>query len=84
MIPHIPIIPKNSIFGYTKFIFHNGNCHQEYLNVAKEFGPISQYNLFGIHGVLIHDKVLAREVLKAVKTKMQSQDAKGISPVNFV
>ena len=81
MIPNIPGLPNNSIFGFTKFIFHKGDSHRHYLYVARTYGPIVQYNVFGNHRVLISDRVLAKESLKYVKSKLISQSSTGINPV---
>lgn len=69
-IKNIPIIPSNSIFGYTKLLIdHNGDNHLTYLATANAFGPVVQYSLFGESRFCVYDKRLASTILESVEVK---------------
>ena len=69
-VKNIPIIPRNSIFGYMKFLIHDGDNHRTHLNTAIRLGPLVQFNLFGAHRFCVYDKKLAKVVLKTVDEKV--------------
>ena len=68
-LQNVPIIESNSVFGFTGLL-SGLKCHEVYLSVAEEKGPIVQYNLFGVHRVVISDMKLAKQILKELVRKI--------------
>ena len=71
----IPIIPNNSIIGYTYPIIPSkeGDGHARMLELAEKFGEypgLAQFSLLGHHFVILFDAAL-------VKIMLQSVDGKG-------
>ena len=78
-IPNVPVIESNSVFGFTG-LFTSPKCHETYLRVAEEYGPVVQYNLFGVHRILISDMKLAKRCLRELVRKIPCVEANGKNP----
>ena len=67
----IPIVPPNSIFGFTKCLMSDKSAdnHLVMLAIADKFGPIAQAKLLGDTVILISCKRMAKDVLKSTALK---------------
>jgi hypothetical protein len=80
---NIPRVPNNSIFGYTRIVFHNRDAHWIYLSLIEKLGPIFQLNFFGSNRVVIADSQLAKIALKGITHKGVGVTSDGINQVTL-
>ncbi len=71
LIPGVPTLCNDSIFGFTKALFNtNGyDGHRIMLDYAEKYGKLFQFRLLNQHVVVVNDKFMVKEALKNVHGK---------------
>ena len=67
----VPVVPRNSIFGFTTPFMSNaaGDSHRRMLALTEQYGKIFQFSFLGQHVVAINDKTMAKQALKSANGK---------------
>jgi hypothetical protein len=66
----IPMVMPDSIVGFSSALFSEAaDSHTKMLNLAKTYGKLAQFKMFGESIVVINDKVMAKAALKEVMGK---------------
>jgi cytochrome P450 len=70
-IKGIPVVYPDSIFGFTTALIpqDNGTNHMKMINIARKYGKLAQFRMFGESVVVINDGYMAKNALKEIHGK---------------
>lgn len=72
LLPGIPVLPPDSLFGFSAPFIPKGNGHRVMLDYAEKYGiepGLSQFKFLGSHFVNVYDSRNAKRVLRDVTGK---------------